>query len=400
MLRARAAATVSPMRLPRWIVVVLLPACGDGSDASGDGAWNPSSEEGVGTSEVASEEGVDPDSEGGEDTESSGPIDPTADASSEGGESTGGPDFDCTPAWASTWIGSPCASDADCTFDGGFCLREDQGFPCGTCSQACDMLCPDLDGAPETFCIDASAVGLDSMGDCVSQCDVGLLGGDGCRDGYGCTTLTRFADPSASAAVCVPDPFVPPATDCAGQLDALGASWEPTSHSDEHPDGYPELTCTIAEPVILYEAVPGLPLRYVDSDAPDGVLLACAAALAVAKGGVAAVEMNATELVHYGTYNCRPISGTTTLSQHAFANAIDYYGFELGDGSFYTIIDDWEDFVEAPGTPGGSWLRDLFDAYWDMGVWHIMLTPEYNDAHDNHVHADLTPGDFYYYWDM
>jgi len=105
------------------------------------------------------------------------------------------------------------------------------------------------------------------------------------------------------------------------------------------------------------------------------------------------------EWVHYGTYNCRTISGTSTLSEHAFANAIDIYGFELDNGSFWTVIDHWEDFVEMPATPGGTWLRDWADAIWDMGFWTILLTPEYNDAHDNHVHADLTPGGNYYYWE-
>jgi extensin-like protein len=381
----------------RVVILALLAACGGDSSERADDAWDPSSEDGAGTSGVG-DESSSGGGDGGNEGIDSGPIDSSEGGDSGGSESTTGPDYDCTPAWMSTWIGSPCASDADCTYDGGVCLREDQGFPCGTCSQPCDQLCPDLDGAPETFCIDGASVGLPAAGDCVSKCDAGLLGGNGCRDGYGCATLTRFGDPSTSASVCVPDPFVPPATDCAGQLDALGASWEPSSHVDEHPDGYPELTCTIVEPVILYEAVPGLPLRYVDSDSPDGVLLGCEAALATARTGAVAVDMGAVELVHYGTYNCRPIAGTSTLSQHAFANAIDLYGFTLGTGEFWTVIDNWEDFVAMPVTPGGTWLRDLTDALWDMGVWHIMLTPEYNDDHQNHVHADLTPGDFYYYW--
>ena len=63
----------------------------------------------------------------------------------------------------------------------------------------------------------------------------------------------------------------------------------------------------------------------------------CEAALATAKTGAIAAEMGAVEIVHYGTYNCRPIAGTSTLSQHAFANAIDLYGFTLDSGPFYTV---------------------------------------------------------------
>ena len=47
---------------------------------------------------------------------------------------TGEPSCDPTPASWDPWVGGPCADDADCVFDGGVCLREDEGWPCGTCS--------------------------------------------------------------------------------------------------------------------------------------------------------------------------------------------------------------------------------------------------------------------------
>lgn len=196
-------------------------------------------------------------------------------------------------------------------------------------------------------------VGLASAGRCLSKCDVDLLGGNGCRDGYGCGTLPRFAEAQVEAAVCVPEPFVPPATDCASQLDALGATWEPTTHEPESPEGYPDLLCTIDEPVNLYEPAPGLTLRYVDSDSPGHVLVNCQTASSIARSSAVAAEMGAVQFVHYGTYNCRPIAGTDTLSEHAFANAIDTYGFELDDGNFWTVIDHGG---VRRGTDAAGWL--------------------------------------------
>lgn len=380
------------------IAVALVCACGDSPDEGQTSAFSPDSSGGVQADDGS---GVGPgvDTTGGDAaTEDDGPAPGDGSSGGPGDDTTTGPSYDCTP-WPATWIGGPCASDADCSYDGGVCLREDQGFPCGTCTQSCEMLCPDLDGAPETFCVDGADVGLASAGQCLSKCDPGLLGGDGCRDGYGCAELPRFHELGTVEATCVPDPFVPPASDCASMLDAIGASWEPSDHVDESPEGYPDLVCHIEEPVILYEGVPGVPLRYVESDSPDGVLLGCRAALSVAHTSAVAAEMGAVEFVHYGTYNCRPIAGTSTLSQHAFANAIDIYGFTLEGGGFYTVLDDWEDFVAMPSTTAGTWLRDLTDALWDMGIWNIILTPEYNDAHDNHVHVDLTVDGHYYYWD-
>jgi hypothetical protein len=387
------------MRRHHLVHALCVPlACGGDTNEAATQAWMSASED-DGTAS-----GGGPDDSTGSDTDAPGSSgaadsDDTAAPDDSGGDSsTGEPHFDCSP-WSTTWIGAPCLDDGECSYEGGLCLREDEGFPCGTCSLPCEGLCPDLDGAPETFCIDAADVGLASAGRCLSKCDAALLGGNGCRDGYACAPLERYADPSAGAGVCVPEPFAPPLSACGAQLDALGAAWQPTLHPPEHPDGYPDLTCTIDEPVILVEPYPGVALRYVDSDGPAGVLLGCAAAVATAQTAEVAASLGAVEFVHYGTYNCRPIAGTSTLSQHAYANAIDIYGFTLDDGSFYTVIDDWEDFVDAPVTAGGSWLRDITDALWDMAIWNIILTPEYNDAHDNHVHVDLTPGENYYYWD-
>ena len=53
----------------------------------------------------------------------------------------------------------------------------------------------------------------------------------------------------------------------------------------------------------------------------------------------------------------RVIGGTSSLSQHALANAIDLHGFTLADASVYTVYDHWEDGVEAPVTGPGCVVR-------------------------------------------
>lgn len=134
----------------------MLGGCGS---AGGDPqAWEPDGSEtgvsaGTGSGEtLAPETGID--TGVNETSTGSGPAVDTGAVDS----SSGGPE--CTP-WTTTWIGAPCMQDGDCGYDGGICLRDDEGFPCGTCSQACEMLCPDLDGAPETFCVDGADVGVD-----------------------------------------------------------------------------------------------------------------------------------------------------------------------------------------------------------------------------------------------
>lgn len=201
--------------MTRRSFALFVAALGCGMDESG-AAWSP---DGTGGVHDAGGDDVEPSSAAGDpdegsddadaDEEEAGegmPVDDDGNADDESSSDEGGVPIDCTPAWPEAWIGSPCTSDADCSYDGGVCLREDDGFPCGTCSQACTSLCPDLEGTPVTYCIDGADVGLASAGQCVSQCDGALLGGEGCRDGYVCNALPRF-DGSDVASVCIPAAF-------------------------------------------------------------------------------------------------------------------------------------------------------------------------------------------------
>lgn len=99
------------------------------------------------------------------------------------------------------FVGGPCASAADCTFDGAVCLTEAQGFPGGLCTRPCGGSCPDRAGAfAYTGCADVGP-----MVGCAARCDHTLFPETGCREGYGCETQPHPTDPSLpSRRVCVP----------------------------------------------------------------------------------------------------------------------------------------------------------------------------------------------------
>ena len=40
-------------------------------------------------------------------------------------------------------------------------------------------------------------------------------------------------------------------------------------------------------------------------------------------------------------------------------------------------------------------LKEIACALWSEGIFQIVLTPNYNDAHRNHYHVDLTEGSMY-----
>lgn len=296
-----------------------------------------------------------------------------------------------TPALTG-FIGSPCEQDDDCDYDGGLCLTD--GFPLGMCSLPCELYCPDQDGFPTTFCVENAELPASpriSDGGCVSRCDLGAYPDNGCRDDYGCVVASRANEPDTETFVCLPD-REPELSDCHADLAARGVSFEPTVIPVDSPSGHPNLVCGIDDPVYLLSPVHGVELKYIDGNVTERVLAGCEMAHALVDTIDDVAESGVTSLLHIGTYNCRVISGTSTLSQHAFANAIDIYGFEFDDGRLWTLVDDWEHDTQNFTTEAARWLYESGYRWHDQRYWNLILTPNYNSAHDNHFHVDLTPG--------
>ncbi|CAH0495686.1 extensin family protein [Novosphingobium sp. CECT 9465] len=85
-----------------------------------------------------------------------------------------------------------------------------------------------------------------------------------------------------------------------------------------------------------------------------------------------------------GSYSCRNVAGTSRLSAHATANAIDVAAFRLADGRRISILGDWNS--SSPQTR--AFLRTVRDSACKR--FGTVLTPEYNAAHRDHLH--LEPG--------
>ncbi|MBI2378405.1 MAG: L,D-transpeptidase family protein [Deltaproteobacteria bacterium] len=112
---------------------------------------------------------------------------------------TGGPDV-LNPGW----IGGPCGSDSDCSFTGGICRTEAEGYPGGSCVKDCDRICPDQAGPTNsvTYCIDHQGDST-GLGQCISRCDF-TLSPTGCRNGYACVPERRMNQPDSIRYVCMP----------------------------------------------------------------------------------------------------------------------------------------------------------------------------------------------------
>ncbi len=91
-----------------------------------------------------------------------------------------------------------------------------------------------------------------------------------------------------------------------------------------------------------------------------------------------------TEIRQIGSYSCREMvgSGTSTMSEHAFGDALDIAGFTLADGRKLTVKDGWHGTPEEQG-----FLHDV--QLYACQTFTTVLAPGYNVYHYDHIHVDL-----------
>jgi len=90
----------------------------------------------------------------------------------------------------------------------------------------------------------------------------------------------------------------------------------------------------------------------------------------------------------FGSYSCRNVAGTSRLSGHATANAIDVSAFVLEDGRRITVLGDWDGGTSAER----RFLRVVHDSACKR--FGTTLGPDYNSAHKNHFHLEADRASF------
>jgi len=90
---------------------------------------------------------------------------------------------------------------------------------------------------------------------------------------------------------------------------------------------------------------------------------------------------------HLGSYNCRHIvgNGEGGWSQHSTADAVDVSAFRLSDATRITVKRDWMGADPAKA----AFLREVRSGA--CGLFTIVLSPDYNAAHADHLHMDEAP---------
>lgn len=88
------------------------------------------------------------------------------------------------------------------------------------------------------------------------------------------------------------------------------------------------------------------------------------------------------EILHFGSYSCRTIRGSSATSEHATANAFDISGFRLSSGKLVSLKQQWQG-----SQPEAEFLKKVRDGACDY--FNVVLSPDYNADHHDHLHVDM-----------
>jgi hypothetical protein len=109
---------------------------------------------------------------------------------------------------------------------------------------------------------------------------------------------------------------------------------------------------------------------------------------AIQQAARAWLDAQVVKVESFGTYACRPVNGVSgnKLSEHGRANAVDIAAFVLADGRRITVKDGWN----GPDPQVRTFLRAIHRSA--CRRFNIVLGPDANGYHRDHLHFDMGAG--------
>ncbi|ALC10632.1 extensin [Sphingopyxis sp. 113P3] len=195
---------------------------------------------------------------------------------------------------------------------------------------------------------------------------------------YGGKKRTSASRPDRPQAVGTPSFTSAEAKQCAVDLQRAGVRFTPLPNQD-HGGG-----CTSIDSVKLLDI--GTPVTNLGAmTCPLARNFAAWAQYAVRPAARAYFGTEVVKIETFGTYSCRNIYGGRSgrLSQHASSNAVDVAGFVLADGRRIMLDGGWH---------GDKASQDFLRALHKSACrrFGTVLSPDYNAAHYNHFHLDMS----------
>ena len=170
---------------------------------------------------------------------------------------------------------------------------------------------------------------------------------------------------------------------CHDELTARQVAWRPAKRSG------------IADAVQLDGPLGGV--RWVPPGR-DPLVIDCSLAVSLAEAGRYFVALGITEARWSSGYSVRNVRGTDRRSKHSFGLAVDLprlFGPDLGllsvTSDFELGLGDAVDCLGQPMTEGGAVLKVLQCQLVRSGLFYLVLSPDYDDAHHDHFHLEARP---------
>ena len=175
-----------------------------------------------------------------------------------------------------------------------------------------------------------------------------------------------------------------PAVQCRAELAARHIGYKPVSRKG------------IANAIEVTSALGGI--TYTSDGA--GLILDCSLAVSLDEAGHYLTALGFTQAYFSGAYSRRNVRGTNRPSKHSFGLAIDVHRFtgaQLGtvrvDRDFEQGLGDQLDCIGAPLTEAGAALKIAQCQLVNSGLFSLVLSPDYDDAHYDHFHLEVVPWD-------
>lgn len=170
--------------------------------------------------------------------------------------------------------------------------------------------------------------------------------------------------------------------DCKRELDSRGISWKKASRPG------------IANAVEIVGSIGGVALT-----SPEyPLVIDCSLAVSLAEAMAYVKALGIDKATFSSAYSRRNVRGTNKPSKHSFGLAIDVHTFggpDLGtlrvDRDYEQGLGDEVDCLGKPLTQGGAILKVLQCQLARSGLFSLVLSPDYDDAHHDHFHLEVKP---------
>jgi len=136
----------------------------------------------------------------------------------------------------------------------------------------------------------------------------------------------------------------------------------------------------------------------VDITGDEPLVIDCSLAVSLDEAGRYMRALGIDKATFASAYSRRNVRGTNHPSKHSYGLAIDVSGFTGPDLGTLRVAKDYEqglgDAVDCVGTPitqGGAVLKILQCQLVRSGLFHLVLSPDYDDAHHDHFHLEVKP---------